>query len=155
MTSSYLKTSVFVRPHENDNPAFSKSLTLGTVFKNLRFWCPKPLFTCGRKDRKKENLRYSTKYPDTGGRSLQGTFTVSKRKTHKRKKETSYLLGVHQVYVTCNNQDTCYSRQAFLLQIRNVSKPRFLTYLSRLSFRCFISTFSAMSSTKDLRKRLS
>ena len=32
-------TSVSVRPHENDKPAFSKNSTLGTVFDNLRVWC--------------------------------------------------------------------------------------------------------------------
>ena len=49
MTSSYSKTSVFVRPHENDKPAFSKISTLGTVLENLGFWYPKTPFTCGRK----------------------------------------------------------------------------------------------------------
>lgn len=37
-------TSVSVRPHENDKPAISKNSTLGTVFENLRVWCPKTPF---------------------------------------------------------------------------------------------------------------
>jgi len=37
-------TSVSVRPHENDKPAFSKNSSLGTVFENLRVWCPKTPF---------------------------------------------------------------------------------------------------------------
>ena len=37
MTSLYLKTSVLVRPRENDNPAFLKNPTLGNVFKHLHF----------------------------------------------------------------------------------------------------------------------
>ena len=37
MTSSYSKTSIFVRPHVNERQAFSKISTLGTVFENLRF----------------------------------------------------------------------------------------------------------------------
>lgn len=36
--------SVSVRPHENDKPAISKNSTLGTVFENLRVWCPKTPF---------------------------------------------------------------------------------------------------------------
>ena len=82
----FKKISFFVRPRENDNPAFLKNPTLGNVFKNLRFWCPKPLFTCGRKARKKKNLRYSKKYPHTCGRSLRGTFTVSQRNSQKEKR---------------------------------------------------------------------
>ena len=34
-----------VCPHKNDNPAFLKISTLGTIVKNLRFCCAKALFT--------------------------------------------------------------------------------------------------------------
>ena len=37
MTSSYSKTSVCVRPHVNEKPAFFKMSTLGTVFKRTPF----------------------------------------------------------------------------------------------------------------------
>ena len=30
-------------------PAFSKNSFLGTGFENLHFWCPKTVYTCGRK----------------------------------------------------------------------------------------------------------
>ena len=43
MTSSYLKTSVFARPHEYDTSPFSKLSTLESVFENLRFRCPVPV----------------------------------------------------------------------------------------------------------------
>lgn len=154
MTSLYLKTSVLVRPRENDNPAFLKNPTLGNVFKNLHFGARN---LCLRLDGKLERRKISVTVRNIRIR-VEGAYrepSPSARKIHKRKKEISYLLGVHQVYVTCKDQDTCYSRQTLQWQIRNISKPRFLTYLSRLNFRCFISTFSAMSSTKDLTKRLS
>ena len=41
MTSSYLKTSIFVRPHEYDESPFSKISTLESVFENLRFRYPR------------------------------------------------------------------------------------------------------------------
>ena len=44
MTSLYSKTSILIRPHENDKLVFSENSTLGTVFENL-----KTLVTCGRK----------------------------------------------------------------------------------------------------------
>lgn len=44
-----LRVFVFVRPNENDQPAFSKISTLGSMFKNLRFWWPKTPFTRMRK----------------------------------------------------------------------------------------------------------
>ena len=50
---------LFMRPQENDKPAFSKYSTPGTVFENLRFWLPKILFTCGRKaETEEKNLRF-------------------------------------------------------------------------------------------------
>ena len=39
MTSSYSKTSVCVRPHVNEKPAFFKVSTLGTVLKRTPFTC--------------------------------------------------------------------------------------------------------------------
>ena len=35
MTSSFSKTSVFVRPHVNEKPAFSKIFSLENVFENI------------------------------------------------------------------------------------------------------------------------
>ena len=37
MKSSYPKTSVFVRPHVNEKPAFSKIFSLENVFENITF----------------------------------------------------------------------------------------------------------------------
>ena len=37
MTSSYSKTSVFVRPHVNVKPAFTKIFSLENVFENITF----------------------------------------------------------------------------------------------------------------------
>ena len=48
--------SVFVRPHLNEKPVFSKIFILGTVFKNLRFGGPKTPFTCGQKAIKGEKI---------------------------------------------------------------------------------------------------
>ena len=47
---------------------FPKNSTLGTVFENLRFWCPKTPLTCGHEAKtEKKNLSFQ-KYPDTCGR---------------------------------------------------------------------------------------
>ena len=46
-------TSVFVRPLENDNPAFSKISTLGRhCFKEPAFWCLKTPLMCERRLRR-------------------------------------------------------------------------------------------------------
>ena len=37
MTSSFSKTSVFVRPHVNEKPVFSKIFSLEDVFENITF----------------------------------------------------------------------------------------------------------------------
>ena len=56
MTSSHSKTFVYVRPHENDKPAFTKT-PLWRLFENPRFWYPKTPFTYGRKvERRKKSL---------------------------------------------------------------------------------------------------
>ena len=56
MTSSHSKTFVYVRPHENDKPAFTKT-PLWRPFENPRFWYPKTPFTYGRKvERRKKSL---------------------------------------------------------------------------------------------------
>ena len=60
-TSLYSKTSVFVRPHENDQLVFSTNSSLGTVFENL-----KTPFTCGRKAKTE-----GKKSLDTCGRVLK------------------------------------------------------------------------------------
>ena len=39
LTSSYLKTSVFDRPHEYDKSPFLKIYSLESVFENLRICC--------------------------------------------------------------------------------------------------------------------
>ena len=68
MTSSYSKTSVFVRPHVNKKPAFSKIFTLKSVFEKMRFrW---PLDQIGGK-----NIRFQIK-TDTCGRGLS-SWTLS------------------------------------------------------------------------------
>ena len=40
--------------HDNDNRSFSKISTTRTVFRNLLLWCPKVLFTFGRKAKTEE-----------------------------------------------------------------------------------------------------
>ena len=62
--------SVFVRPHVNEKPVFSKIFTPVTVFKNLRFWGPKTPFTCGQMAIKREKNLPLQKYPDTCGWAL-------------------------------------------------------------------------------------
>ena len=52
------KTSVFVRPFVKEKLAFSTISTLRAVFENLRFWCSKRTFTCGREDNT-EKIRIS------------------------------------------------------------------------------------------------
>ena len=47
MTSLYLKTSAFARPHEYDESLFLKLFTLESVFENLCFWASKTPVTCG------------------------------------------------------------------------------------------------------------
>ena len=42
--------------HENDKPAVKKNSTLRTVFENLRFWCPKKLFTCRGKAKTEQKI---------------------------------------------------------------------------------------------------
>ena len=44
--------------HDNDNPSFSKISTPRTVFKNLLLWCPKALFTFGRKAKTEKKSGY-------------------------------------------------------------------------------------------------
>lgn len=46
MTSSYSKTSISVRPHQQDNPAFS-SLHSGDGFRNLSLLVPENAVKCG------------------------------------------------------------------------------------------------------------
>ena len=62
--------SVFVCPHVNHKPVFKKIFTLGTVFKNLRFWGPKTPFTSGQKAiKRRKHLRFQ-EYPDICGWAL-------------------------------------------------------------------------------------
>ena len=58
------------RPHENEEVAFlkKKKTTLGTVFENLRVWCPKTPFTCGRKAKTEGKTLRFQKNPGTCGR---------------------------------------------------------------------------------------
>ena len=49
LPSSRSNTVVFACPYKNNWPAFSKISSVGTVFENLRCWCTKTPFTCGRK----------------------------------------------------------------------------------------------------------
>lgn len=42
--------------HENDKPAVKKNSILRTVFENLRFWCPKKLFTCRGKAKTEQKI---------------------------------------------------------------------------------------------------
>ena len=51
--SSYLKTSVFVRPKENDKPAFSKLSWRGQFLKTY-VWFPKRPFACGWRPKKEK-----------------------------------------------------------------------------------------------------
>ena len=55
---SFSKTSVFVRPHVNEKPAFSKISTLGTAFENIVFNAQKgllPVRVDGRLKRRKKS----------------------------------------------------------------------------------------------------
>ena len=61
---------VFVGPHVNEKPVFSKIFTLGTVFKNLRFGGPKTPFTCGQKAIKKSPFSKICGYLWMGPESL-------------------------------------------------------------------------------------
>ena len=78
MMSSYLKTSVFARPHEYDKSPFSKSPPgLESVFENLRLRWPKTPAMCGRYQCHcsvavfgEKHLRFR-KYPATCGRGLR------------------------------------------------------------------------------------
>ena len=54
MTSSYSKTSVFVRPHVNEKPTISKISPLGPFLKTCVCQCPNMAFTCGKKAKKKK-----------------------------------------------------------------------------------------------------
>ena len=60
-----LRVFVLVRPNENDQPAFSKISTQGSMFKNLRFWWPKTPFTRMRKA--KIFIKKKKKFPDRNG----------------------------------------------------------------------------------------
>ena len=55
MTSSHSKTFVYVRPHENDKPAFTKT-PLWRPFENPRSWYPKTPFTYGRKVERRKKI---------------------------------------------------------------------------------------------------
>ena len=87
MTSSYLKTSVFVCSKEKDEPTFSQISTLSIAFKNLYFWCPKPLYMCGRKAKTEKNSMFSkiSRYKRTGPESMitlpQGLAQVDQKHT--------------------------------------------------------------------------
>ena len=49
--------------HDNDNPSFSNISTARTVFKNLLLWCPKALFTFGRKAKTEKKSGYLWTWP--------------------------------------------------------------------------------------------
>ena len=52
------RSRVFVRQHENENPAAFKKNRLSEQFQNLRFWCPKMPLKCGQKAKTgKKNIR--------------------------------------------------------------------------------------------------
>ena len=70
MMSSYLKTSVFARPHEYHTSPFSKISTLESVFENLRLRCPKTPGTCEPVAVFGEKILRFRKYPATCGRGL-------------------------------------------------------------------------------------
>ena len=72
MASSYSKTCVCVCPRENAKRAFPKNSTLGTLFKNLRFYAWKHR-TGVRLIKGKKRLQ---KYPNTCGRSLLKIYRV-------------------------------------------------------------------------------
>jgi len=64
----YSKTSVFVRPHVKEKPAFSKMFTLGTIFENPVYMWTNWAKTEGR------NLLFLKKYPEACGRGLSLEF---------------------------------------------------------------------------------
>ena len=55
MKLSHSKTFVYVRPHENDKPAFTKT-PLWRPFVNPRFWYPKTPVTYGRKVERRKKI---------------------------------------------------------------------------------------------------
>ena len=61
---------LFMRPHENDKPAFSKNSAPGTVFKNARFWFPKFRLRVDERPKRRKKSSFSRKYQDRCGRDL-------------------------------------------------------------------------------------
>ena len=61
--------------------------TLSIAFKNLYFWCPKPLYMCGRKAKTEKNSMFSkiSRYKRTGPESMitlpQGLAQVDQKHT--------------------------------------------------------------------------
>ena len=77
-----LKNFGFVRPRlerKTDKPAFSKISSLGIVYENLRFWCPKMPFTCEQKEiweRQKTSVFENIRNITCGlGQKLNGSFS--------------------------------------------------------------------------------
>ena len=65
MTSSNSKNPVLARQaHVNEKLAFSKASTLGAVFENLHFRCPKTAFLF---ERKAETDKKNSPFPEMSG----------------------------------------------------------------------------------------
>ena len=60
----------FMRPHENDKPAFSKNSAPGTVFKNARFGSRKFRLRVDERPKRRKKSPFSRKYQDRCGRNL-------------------------------------------------------------------------------------
>ena len=72
MTSSYWKTSVFVRLHVVEKPAFSKISTLDSVLENMGFRWPFSPETCGRQaTEEKISISSHKRRIREGGRGLK------------------------------------------------------------------------------------
>ena len=90
MTSSYSKTSVFVRPQKkkSDKLAFLKNSTLRTLFLNMCFWYPRTPFTCGRKVETYEKI---WAYAWTGPQH-QGLYDPTTRRQRERRLKSEFAF---------------------------------------------------------------
>ena len=64
------KDFLFMRPHKNDMPAFSKNCAPGTVFENLRFGSRKFRLRVDERLKRRKKSPFSRKYQDRCGRYL-------------------------------------------------------------------------------------
>ena len=99
MASSYSKTTVFVRPHVKEKPAFSKIFTRESVFEKMPFRGPFSPNACGRyakTEEEKISFRYSKKKMDTYRRGLR-MLTKTKKSVGLYNHSTILTMVKHEV----------------------------------------------------------